>query len=249
MWEVYAASYDQILPELPFYREVVERHCHAMLAPGISSVLDLGAGTGSVTERLLSAGRTVTAVDRNRAMLGRLQAKCAIADAGRLTVIEDTAESLPCLDDEGFDGVTVLLAFFDMENPVAALTEAIRLLKPGGTLVVTEPRACFNVSQLMAAAEHALRAQGNMDRLSRHWRNIQTVAPLIRDSVVETTDRKAALAQTDDWNAEAIYESLNRVGFVDLTFRESHLGNCATITGTKPRTVKETDRGRQNGVQ
>ncbi len=80
MWEVYAASYDRILPELSFYQEVVERHCAAMAAPAINTVLDLGAGTGSVTSRLLRSGKRVTAVDIGRAMLAKLYSKveCAV---------------------------------------------------------------------------------------------------------------------------------------------------------------------------
>jgi hypothetical protein len=75
MWEVYAASYDRVLPELPFYQEVVERHYAAMSNPAIRTVLDIGAGTGSVTVRLLGAGKCVTAVDVNRSMLEKMNSK------------------------------------------------------------------------------------------------------------------------------------------------------------------------------
>jgi ubiquinone/menaquinone biosynthesis C-methylase UbiE len=233
MWEVYAASYDRILPELPFYREVVERHYGAMSNPAISTVLDIGAGTGSVTVRLLGAGKWVTAVDVNRAMLEKMDSKREAGWRDRLTVIEDTAERLPHLRDGAFDGVTVLLAFFDMDDPIAALAEAQRLLKPGGTLVVTEPRAQFNVVELMTAAEEALRSKGLLDRLAGNWKRIQTVAPLIRDAVQDTHSRKIAIGAKQDWHAEAIFDTLALDGFTGLTFQEAHIGNCASITGCK----------------
>src|SRR5262249_46045087 len=158
-------SYDRILPEMPFYQEVVERHCAALGGAALGTVLDVGAGTGSVTVRLLGAGKRVTAIDISRAMLERLYRKLEGPWIDRLTVIEDTAEQLPHLRDETFDGVTVLLAFFDMDIPLAALAEVQRVLKPGGTLVLTEPRACFNVAELMAAGEESLRARGLRERL------------------------------------------------------------------------------------
>jgi ubiquinone/menaquinone biosynthesis C-methylase UbiE len=237
MWEVYAASYDRILPEMPFYQEVVERHCAAMSRTAVRTVLDVGAGTGNVTVRLLSAGKRVTAVDLSRAMLEKLYTKVEEAWVERLTVIEDTAERLPHLRDEAFDGVTVLLAFFDMDNPIAALGEAQRVLKPGGILVITEPRACFNVAELMAAAEQSLRCRGLLDRLAGDWKRIQTVAPLVRDSVQDVQSRKATAAAKQDWHAEAIFDTLRQDGLTSLTFQESHLGNCATITGSKPYSV------------
>jgi ubiquinone/menaquinone biosynthesis C-methylase UbiE len=230
MWDVYAASYDRVLPELPFYKEVVDRHRASLEEERVRKVLDLGAGTGSVAVHLLKLGKHVTTVDIGRAMLARLYAKVDDADAGKLTIIEDTAESLPQLRDATFDGVNVLLAFFDMGDPGAALGEALRLLKRGGKLIVTEPRACFNVNQLMAFAEESLQTQGLFEQLAADWTRIQTVAPLIRDRVQDP----GSPASRTGWHAEAILEHLRRKKFRNLTFQESHLGNCATISGIKP---------------
>ena len=233
MWEVYAASYDRILPELPFYQEVVERHYAAMSNPAISTVLDIGAGTGSVTVRLLGAGKWVTAVDVNRAMLEKMASKREPGWGDRLTVIEDTAERLPHLRDGAFDGVTVLLAFFDMDDPIAALAEAQRVLE-------ARRHTCRyrTTSLLQRGRAHDRRGggpapRGLLDRLSGDWKRIQTVAPLIRDAVQDTRSRKVAAAAKQDWHAEAIFDTLRRDGFTGLTFQEAHLGNCASITGSK----------------
>jgi hypothetical protein len=101
-------------------------------------------------------------------------------------------------------------------------------------LIVTEPRACFDVDQLMAAAEESLRAKGLLESLAGDWQRIQTVAPLIRDAVLSSQTRAPASPLNQVWHAEAIMEILGHDGFFNLTFRESHLGNCATIQGEKP---------------
>lgn len=236
MWELYAVSYDRLLRRMPFYLTAVERHCAALLKAGGSAILDIGAGTGSVTTRLLKEGCQVTAVDISRAMLQKLrsnvhrQVDAALRNA--LTIIEDTAERLPHLKDGSFDGVNVLLAFFDMQDPHAALAEAIRLLRPGGTLAVTEPRERFDVEHLVNQGEQHLRRAGLFQSLSDHWHRVLNVAPQLEAAIQAL---QTAHSDKPPWHAEALLELLRSQRFVDLTIQDSHHGNCATIIGRKPQ--------------
>ena len=120
LWAIYASSYDAIILKLPFYQEVLDRHLAAMRRRDIARVVDIGAGTVTVTVALVKEGKSVTAVDVCRAMLEKLYSKLGGGSARNLTVIEDTAECLPQLADASFDGVTALNSFFDMEDPYAA---------------------------------------------------------------------------------------------------------------------------------
>ena len=234
MWEVYAASYDAVQLELPFYREVLKRHLVALAPVAAGHVLDIGAGTGNITLSLLRQGTWVTAIDVSRAMLVKLHSKLEPGMARALTVIEDTAEQLPQCDDESVDGVTAMQAFFDMDDPFAALEEAVRVLKPGGQFVLTDPKTCFNVADLMAEGERALRDRGVFDALAIHWARIQSVAPVVNESVVENKVVRAAGNRLRRWSAETALEQLRIHGFTDLVMEDSHHGNCATITGRKP---------------
>lgn len=234
MWIIYAVSYDRILPEMPFYREVVGRHLEALRGADARRVLDLGAGTGNVAVPLLDEGRDVVAVDLSRAMITRLWSKVRGADPGRFSVFLQTAERLPRLPDGSFDGVSALLSLFDMDEPQLALAEAVRLLRPGGTIVVTDPKACFDVQPLLAFGERCLRETGRFEELRDDWDRIRSVAPDLDSRI-----RAKGSARLDDdtagpWDAEHILRKLRDAGFVGLTFRDSHLGNCATIVGRKP---------------
>ncbi len=165
VWDNYAAGYDQILLLMPYYQEVVERHTRHMTAGGLGRILDCGAGTGNVALRLAAAGLEVVAVDRNRAMLQRLRLKMTPELARRLTVIQANAESLPQLSDESFDGVTILLSLYDVQQPDNALAEAVRVLRPGGTLVITEPKHQFDLDLILANIRRHLVNTGRYEEL------------------------------------------------------------------------------------
>ena len=104
-----------------------------MLAPTDTwvarDVLDLGAGTGKLTTRLVERGLQVVAVDPIAEMLEML--RTALPDTPALL---GSAEQIP-LPDNAVDAVLVAQAWhwFDQERAVA---EIARVLRPGGRLGV-----------------------------------------------------------------------------------------------------------------
>src|SRR5262249_30169395 len=137
----YAEVYDKILPLLPNYSEAVKRH--VTLLAGASHVLDLGAGTGNVALEVLKAGAKIFAIDINHRMLNELSRKADLMEESarqRLTARRGDCQDLDFLADDVFDAVNILLVLFSLENPVRVLEQADRVLKPGGIMVVTEPR-------------------------------------------------------------------------------------------------------------
>jgi ubiquinone/menaquinone biosynthesis C-methylase UbiE len=91
------------------------------------SVLELGAGTGKLTEQLVALGHDVHATDPDAAMLARLTAQ--LPD---VRTSQSSAEEIPS-GDRSYDVVVCAQAFhwFDLDR---ALPEIARVLKPGGRL-------------------------------------------------------------------------------------------------------------------
>ena len=91
------------------------------------TVLELGAGTGKLTEQLVALGHDVHATDPDEAMLAKLQQR--LPDA---RVSQAPAEEIPA-GDRTYDVVVSAQAFhwFDLDR---ALPEVARVLKAGGRL-------------------------------------------------------------------------------------------------------------------
>lgn len=98
------------------------------LEPG-RVVVDLGAGTGKFTGRLLATGAQVIAVEPVAEMRARLAAALPLAQA-----LDGSAEAIP-LRDASVDVLVCAQAFHWFASN-AALDEIHRVLKPGGKLAL-----------------------------------------------------------------------------------------------------------------
>ena len=96
------------------------------LGPGMSA-LDLGAGTGKFTQRLLTTGARVTAIEPLDAMRAQL-----LKNLPGVTAIAASAQSMP-LEGASFDVVVCAQAFHWFAHR-QALREIGRVLRPGGRL-------------------------------------------------------------------------------------------------------------------
>ena len=116
---------------------------HALVASAIrhsDSVLEIGCGTGAVTERLVGRGARVTALDQSPEMLERARARLAGASAESVIWLERTASEIDALPEAGFDAVVASLSLSEMsaQERSFVLGEARRKLRSGGILVVAD---------------------------------------------------------------------------------------------------------------
>jgi demethylmenaquinone methyltransferase/2-methoxy-6-polyprenyl-1,4-benzoquinol methylase len=95
-------------------------------------ILDIAAGTGTSSAAIARSGATVVAADFSPGMIAEGRRRHP-----KLEFVEADAEHLP-FGDEEFDAVTISFGLRNIADPIVALGEMYRVLKPGGRLVICE---------------------------------------------------------------------------------------------------------------
>lgn len=107
---------------------------------GARRVLELGCGTGSVTQRLLDQGIEVTAVEESPEMIELARERVGAHGKERVRFCEQTASEIDRFAGETYDAVVASLVFSDMAASERSyvLRQAKRLLKSDGSIIVAD---------------------------------------------------------------------------------------------------------------
>ena len=101
-------------------------------------VLEIGFGPGHALKRLcsLTPAGTVTGIDRSYTMFREASARNSVAiSEGRLSLRRGSFENLP-LPDSSVDKILAVNVIYFVGPLMAALAEARRVLRPGGSMVI-----------------------------------------------------------------------------------------------------------------
>jgi ubiquinone/menaquinone biosynthesis C-methylase UbiE len=113
----------------------------AGLGPG-AAVLEVGCGTGQLTERLAGHGYHLTAIDVGPAMIATARARLAAAGVPAAVVTFQAGSFEDLNRPDGSLDLIISSAAFHWIDPEVAFTKPARLLRPGGWLALlgTEER-------------------------------------------------------------------------------------------------------------
>ena len=176
-------------------------------------ILDIAAGTGSSSRPLADAGADVIPLDFSKGML----------DAGRkrhpdLAFTQGDALALSFKDNE-FDVTTISFGLRNTSNTLKALQESLRVLKPGGRMVVVEFSQPTNKIFRVFYMRYLMRA-----------------LPPIARKVSSNPDAYVYLAESIlAWpNQSGLAQLMTAAGFQNVQWRNLTFGIVAIHTGFKP---------------
>jgi ubiquinone/menaquinone biosynthesis C-methylase UbiE len=157
-WNRRAAHFDEDFGHsirTPAERAAWDRILDLVLAGrGPGEALDVGSGTGFLSFELAARGHHVVGVDFAPAMIAEARRKAA-ASGISVRFEQADAERLPFAAGS-FDLVMTRHVLWTLPHPEAAIDEWIRVLRPGGRLVVVDSQ--FSVG-VLSAGENARSSQ------------------------------------------------------------------------------------------
>jgi ubiquinone/menaquinone biosynthesis C-methylase UbiE len=138
-WDSQAATFDHepdhgLLD--PRVRQAWRRLLLAELPPAPAAIADLGCGTGTLSVLLAAEGYAVTGLDFAPEMIRAARAKARAAGLSARFELSDAAA--PTLPAGSFDVVLARHVLWAMPDVSGALEAWLRLLVPGGRLVLVE---------------------------------------------------------------------------------------------------------------
>jgi ubiquinone/menaquinone biosynthesis C-methylase UbiE len=141
-----------------------------VLGEASGRTIDLGAGTGVNVGLYPAAVGELVLAEPDPHMLRRLRAKLPL-EGRDVSAIQAPAERLP-FEDDSFDTAVFTLVLCTVPEPEATLTEAARVLRPGGKLLFVE--------HVRAQDPGLARWQ---DRLEKPWRFLADGCHCNRDTI------------------------------------------------------------------
>ncbi len=120
-----------------YVRQTLAWALDALRLSGTERILDVGCGTGEFARMAIARFPTLTVVglDATPAMLEQARAK--LAGYPRVSFQTGDVDALPFVEGR-FDAVVCANVFHHLRNPQQALQECVRVLRPGGQLVVVD---------------------------------------------------------------------------------------------------------------
>ncbi len=150
LWDLYALCYDAVTESIPYQKLqslVVDK---LDLKPG-QKILNVGCGTGNLEiaiEKKQTPNLEVTAVDISPKMLKRAEIKCR--NPGKVNFVHADVTKGINFPENSFDGIAIVHTLYTLENSGKIISELARVLKPGGRLVMAEPKPDAKIGAVFA---------------------------------------------------------------------------------------------------
>jgi demethylmenaquinone methyltransferase/2-methoxy-6-polyprenyl-1,4-benzoquinol methylase len=140
-FDLLAPIYDKVIQPKP-----PDRLAQILDLDSSTQLLDVGGGTGRITQYFTNNSRQVILLDSSLQMLQKSQSKVG------LDQINGASEVLP-FPNHQFDRILMVDALHHVYDQQRTAQELWRVLKPGGKIVIEEPNIARFAVKLIAIAE------------------------------------------------------------------------------------------------
>ena len=212
-----------------------QKYIHAYLGGNKDAqILEIGAGTGRYSVALAKEGYSVAALELVAHNLDVLRAK--LDGTERIEVCQGNALDLSRFEDDRFDLTLVLGPMYHLytkADKIRALSEAVRVTKPGGVLMVAY---CMNEATIIqyVFAKDNLRTVLDKDLLTPDWlgrSDPEEIFELIRTEGIDELNaavgvRRLKLVATDGATnyLRDLIDGMDEAAFAK--WMEYHLATC-----------------------
>lgn len=220
IWTEYTVAYDRVLPRTRVYNDLLEQMIGNK--PGFdpipegARILDLGAGTGNLTLKLMEMerGYFVNAMDNNRAMLSMLRAKCKNYLLGErelegtpgVRAEKQDIRNLYGVSPSEYDVAILNNVLYSLEEPETCLAEVYQALKTGGEIRISGPKKTTDLNVLFSRIREDLERADLFDRLEDEFNHVEAI------------NRLRLSPYLHRWDLEEMCEMLRAAGFSKITY-------------------------------
>ncbi len=160
----WADNYDNPLTSITFQQ--TNSHIVKLLNPKPdSSLLDVGCGSGILIQKLLSLNRDIKLFGLDITPKMVEVAKKKFTNNSNIKIIQGSAIKMP-YEDNSFNFVTCASSFHHHPDPLLSVKEMIRVLKPGGKLLILDMCIEGFLRKLLFKVENVYHNEGKVFRLS-----------------------------------------------------------------------------------
>ena len=183
-------------------------------------ILDVATGTGDLAFSALKlAPDKVVGVDLSEEMLARAREKAdRYGVAERASFVRGDGEKMP-FEDSSFDAALIGFGIRNYENPDAGLVEILRVLRPGGRLVVLE---FSHPEGRLFSSIYGAYSRVVMPRIGRLFSRVKGPYTYLPDSIEAFPC------------GEAFLEKVRNAGFIKTTARRMTFGIASLYIGQRP---------------
>ena len=176
-------------------------------------LLDAGGGTGRIAQNLIDKASEIVIVDLSMGMMMQSNSK------GNFLKILACTEMLPFIE-ESFERIIMVDTLHHVNNQEQTAYELVRILKPGGRMVIEEPDIDHFVVKLVALAEKVTLMKSRFLR----------------------TDRIIELFPSDEIETSVYKENFNTWIVIEKNFKKSAILDGSHSASQKPITLLTSKR-------